>query len=312
MLIQYNGKDMKLPDFLMIGAPKSGTTSLHYYLKQHPGIFMPKVKELKFFYYMDIPQHMIPERLIKEGTVSLTLEDYTGYFRDAKHGQIIGEAWPWYMYTYRNTIKNIKAIYCERYKDLKIISILRNPAERAWSHYMMNVKGGLESVKNFRDAINPQIIAQRFDRGIGFDYTGIGMYYEQLSAYMKEFPHVKVFLYDDLCRDALALMKEMFGFLGVDGGFIPKVETKYNVSGRIRSKAVNYLVAKPNPLKSFLKLFLSYDTRTRIKSRMLEKVAEKEDIPEGIRTELACLYKDDILKLQALIKKDLSAWLDVS
>lgn len=309
MIVNYKGKDVKLPDFLIVGAAKSGTTSLHYYLKQHPQIFMPKVKELWFLCFMDNPlkEVLIKRPWWKEVNVR-EFEDYAGYFSDAGNSDIIGEACTWYLYFYDFTIRNIKKIYGSDYKNLKIIIILRNPSERAWSHYLMTVRDGKESL-DFKSAIKPEVMAQRFDIHPDFDHIGFGMYYKQVNAFMREFPHVKVFLYDDLCRDASGLVKEVFEFLGVDDGFTPEVETRYNVTGRIKSRWVDRLVRKPNPLKSFLKLFLPFQTRVRIKARILEKLTERQSMPDDIKKELTLFYRDDILKLQKLIGSDLSLWL---
>src|SRR3990172_9835933 len=152
MIVDYNGKLTKLPDFFVVGAARSGTTSLHYYLKQHPEIFMPEVKEIKFFRFLNTPIELI--RMVKKKRalrLVYKFDDYIGHFEKALDTQMIGEANPGYLYVYKDTIKNIKVVYRENYKNLKIIIILRNPVDRAWSHFMFDRRSGREQIEDFRE-----------------------------------------------------------------------------------------------------------------------------------------------------------------
>ena len=204
MIVNYKGKEAKVPDFMIVGAAKSGTTSLHHYLGQHPEIFMPKVKELFFFSFMDSPPNLSANDPLRGRTVH-RLEDYIEHFKAAKENQIVGESCPSYLYTYKNTIRNVKTVYQEKYIDLKIIIVLRNPAERAWSHFTMKKNYEQEPLDNFKEAVGPELVDRRLKEGwnIGYDYIGFGMYYEQVKAFLEEFPHVKLLLYDDFCNDAM-------------------------------------------------------------------------------------------------------------
>lgn len=311
MLVDYNGKTLRLPDFLIVGAAKSGTTSLHYYLKQHPRIFMPIKKELYFFSYVGMPEDRIPRWLIEEFKMPLTAVDYADCFNGARERQIAGEACQTYLYMPETTIGNIKRFYGERYKELKIIIILRNPVERAWSHYTMHLRNGIEPIRDFRKVVNPEVARKRLeDRwDSGFDYLGKGRYYGQVIAYIKEFPRIKVFLYEDLSNEPQKLVKNIFGFLGVDDRFIPDMKTKYNVSGESSSKVLDYLVAKNNFVKNLFKKVLPYELRRKVKFAVLDRILKKQLMPEDIKRELQREYKDDIMRLQSLLNRDLSAWL---
>lgn len=311
MLVNYNGRDLNLPDFLIVGAAKSGTTSLHYYLKQHPDIFMPTKKELYFFSYMDTAESRIPNWIRKEKHGAFNVEDYADCFVAAKEEQVSGEASPLYLYTYRDTIKNIKTVYGEQYRNVKIIIILRNPVERAWSHFIMNKRDGSEQMDEFREASRPEIIKERLEnnRDMGFDYIGLGMYNEQVGAFMAEFPQVKVLLYDEFCADALKVVKDIFNFIGVDADFSPNTETIYNMSGESSSKLLDYFVAKKNPIKDFLKFFLPYEFRSGLKFKVFQMILRKKRMPDDIKKDLIERYRDNILNLQSLLKRDLSMWL---
>jgi len=308
MIINYNDNILRLPDFLIVGAAKSGTTALHYYLKQHPKIFMPKQKELWLFSFLDLD----PTEAVMPKKAVYRLDDYANHFKEAREDQILGEACPIYLYAYEDSIRNIKKVYGEDYSALKIIIILRNPAERTWSHFMMNKRDGSEYLKDITDFLktNDNLRSKNlFRRGIfAADYIGFGMYYKQVKYYMDEFDKVKIFLYEDLCKDALEVTKEIFRFIGVDYSFVPDTETKYNISGHIRFKSLNALIHRKCWLKGFLKLLLPFDIRA-IKFKVSAKNIQKQEMPIGIKRELIKrYYEDDIRKLQTLIKRDLSSW----
>lgn len=318
MIVNYTGKKAKLPDFFVVGAARSGTTSLHYYLKQHPDIFMPEVKEIGFFLFLNTPVELI--RMVeKKRSLRLVyiFNDYIRHFEKALDTQMIGEANPGYLYTYayKDTIKNIKIVYRENYKNLKIIIILRNPADRAWSHFMLERRDRREPIEDFKEALKPEVYNKRLEDNKGFpvglcDHIGFGMYYEQVDAYMKEFQDVKIFLYDDLCKDALKVVKEIYSFLGVSAGFTPNIKKRYNISGESKVKLLNTFVTHNYMMKDFLKSFVSFKMREIITNTIFGKNTQRKEMPEDIRRELIKLYENDIIKLQKLIKRDLSSWLD--
>jgi len=139
MKVLHNDRKVTLPDFLIVGAMRSGTTSLYVYLNNHRAIFMPSLKEPQFFSYLGEKCSPHPPEI---RSTPWNLEDYVRLFKHARPGQIIGEASTSYLYIYQRTQKNIMAIYGEQVTNLKIIGILRNPIERAWSIYTLKKQGG--------------------------------------------------------------------------------------------------------------------------------------------------------------------------
>jgi hypothetical protein len=317
MLVDYNGKLTKLPDFFVVGAARSGTTSLHYYLKKHTEISMPEVKEIGFFLFVNTPIELI--RMVeKKKSLKMVyiFDDYIKHFEKALDIQMIGEACNWYLYAYKETIKNIKTVYRENYKNLKIIIILRNPADRAWSHFMVYRRDGKEPIEDFRGAIKPEVSNKRSEDNKGLpvglgDYIGLGMYYEQVAAYMREFQDVKIFLYDDLCKDALKVVREIYNFLGVSEGFTPNIKKRYNISGESKVKLLNTFVTHNYMMKDLLKSFIPFKMRDLIRHTIFEKNTQRKEMPQDIRSELIKFYEYDIIKLQKLLKRDLSSWLNV-
>ncbi|MFO7870641.1 MAG: sulfotransferase [Kiritimatiellia bacterium] len=136
MRIVKGRNELRLPDFMIIGAPRSGTSSLYFHLRRHPEIFMPELKEPLFF--NNFGKEVSPIR----SRSPWTLEDYAELFRPASEEQLVGEASALYLCAYRDTINSIKEVYGDKYRDLGIIAILRNPVERAWSGYLLLKRRG--------------------------------------------------------------------------------------------------------------------------------------------------------------------------
>lgn len=306
MLIEKNRKNNRLPDFLIVGAARSGTTTLYYYLRKHPKIFMPEIKEPFFFSFMNAAQaYVSPDSL---GRIICKFEDYTKLFENATDSQIIGEASTSYLYTHKTSIENIKKVYGKNYKELKIIIILRNPAERAWSQYMMFIRDGNDPL-DFEDAIKPDTIAWRLKNNwnIFYDFIGFGMYHEQVKAFTGEFPYIKVFLYKNFIDDNLKILYDIFDFLGVEKTFKPDINNKYNVSGMVKFRFLHeFLYQKKSILKDIFKPFVPYDTRQKIKYKILEKNILRAELSTEQKKNLLKIFEKDILKLQKLLKMDLS------
>jgi hypothetical protein len=300
---------MTLPNFLIIGAAKSGTTALYRYLYDHPQIFMSERKELHYFSYPETSKLTRGPDTYHRIAVS-TLEEYKSYFNDVKGQAAIGEASPTYLYFPSCALRIKKTL-----PDVKLIAILRNPVERAYSAFMHAVRDGWEPLPDFSSAL-----AQEQDRikdgwEIVWHYTQAGFYHRQLTHYYEQFDksQIKVFLYDDLVNDPIKLYKEVTGFLEVDESFIPDFSVHPNVSGRIRSQLVydlaNRLFLQPNLLKSLSRRMLPEKIRWRFTTRVRNMNINKEPFPEEVRAKLVPIFRSDISQLQELIGRDLSHWL---
>jgi hypothetical protein len=303
MIIKLNGAPAKLPDFFYAGVSRSGSTSLYYALKQHPRIYLSPEKEPFFFNGRCFNNHNVHESAIS------TIEDYVRLFSGA-HDEIIGEATTTYLYSHESTIANIKKIYGNRYKDLKIILMLRNPVERAFSQYKLFVRDAREPL-DFEEAIKADVMEKRREEHMGYDYIGHGMYYNQVKAFIDNFPNVRVFIYEDFKADNMRTIKEIFRFLKVDDSFIPEMEIRYNVSGKVRIQWLyDYVFFKRSFLKDLFKPFIPHELEMRIRYRFIEKNMRKWDMSPDTKKILLSIYEDDICKLQDLLKRDLSFWLN--
>jgi hypothetical protein len=299
---------MTLPNFLVIGAHKAGTTSLYHYLKQHPEIYMSPLKEPRFFSFEgEEPDFRGPLPEVPGRPLVVTdLEAYRALFAGVSSEKAIGEVSPGYLYREKAPGRIRHYI-----PEAKLIAILRNPVERAYSHFLMVRKNDREPLTDFARALEAEEERIKDNWWIGH-YKSMGFYHEQLTRYYELFDReqIRVYLYEDFDKDPVAVTQSIFRFLEVNDSFVPDTSRRFNVSGVPKSRAVHTLIKKPNPLKSALKPFLPRGLRWRISAKLHESnLRGAPPLPEEIRKELTEAYREDILKLEGLIGRDLSGWL---
>ncbi|NNC95217.1 MAG: sulfotransferase [Chitinophagales bacterium] len=311
MIVQYRNKAYRLPDFLIVGAAKSGTTSLHTYLKEHPSVFMPEDKEPYFFsFWKETPDFQSPDHL--NGVIT-DIEEYSSLFSECKDEQIIGDASPSYLYTYEESIENIKEIYGDKFKDLKIIIILREPIARAWSQYMHFKKFDNEPL-HAKDAFNKELIRKRMDLNwnIFYDYIGFSSYSKGVHSYLNSFPKVRVYLFDQLKDDSESLLKNILRFLEVSDNITAiSIDKKHNISGSPKNRfgeAIWKLMFQKNPIKSLASKVMPKKIKKQVFSYVSPKILAKETIPDDIKENLKNVFTEDINKLEKEIDQDLSKW----
>ncbi|MBE9063153.1 sulfotransferase domain-containing protein [cf. Phormidesmis sp. LEGE 11477] len=297
---------MVQPNFLIIGAAKAGTSSLYHYLNEHPQIYMSPVKEPRFFapeLYTDYLKDPYRSGAKEHRSTPMSLEEYLALFEDVSNETAIGEASTEYLYVPK-TPERIK----ERLPDVRLIAVLRDPAERAYSAFCYQVRDGCEQL-TFEEAL-AQEEHRRLEkkRWPGWHYERVGFYHEQVKRYFDLFDkkQIKIYLYKDLQADSGAVVKDACRFLNVEDTFTPDL-TRRNVSAIPKNMALQNLLIKDNPLKTLVKPFIPIGLRKSIRSQNLKK---KPALSPEIRQKLVADYREDILKLQDLIQKDLSHWLD--
>lgn len=297
-------KTMKLPTFLIIGVEKSGTTSVYDYLGQHPQVYMSPVKETNFL-ERDWERDDLSKIKTKPHLIN-TFDKYCQLFQDVQDEIAIGEVSPNYLFHHQSSIERIR-----RYvPDAQLIAILRNPAERAYSDYLMHL----------RDEIGRSTsLSEQLKYKADTSYTLLkGLYYNNLTHFYSEFDSskLKVCLYEDLCDRPVEFMQDMYGFIGVDDSFRPDMSRKAQVAQVPKNRSLNKLLRQQNPIRSLiaagLRTFLSEGTRQKLRSTIINlNSSEKSQAPlsPDVRKQLVEFYREDVLKLQDLIGRDLSSWL---
>lgn len=307
-----------LPNFLIVGAMKSGTTSLYHYLNEHPQIFFPTIKEPRFFISSKLfKKEDLKIELLKHNSSAFihTIDAYKDLFSNVKNEIAIGEASPYYLFNYQTTIPLI----LKYLGDIKIIIILRNPIYRAFSAYKHNRRYNPKSKEiveklSFIDALkaeNSRIKTRKYP--LMYFYKTAGLYFDQVKSYKDNFSNIFICKYDDLAKDPSTLMKNIFAFLEVDQNFKPNFEIRHNVAQS--STNVNLIH------KIFLNL--KYSTRMKILNnlgsiignhnvgRIINILVNKDQSKpndESIKF-LKNEFKEDILKLENLTNLDLQDWL---
>lgn len=216
---------MTLPNFLILGAARCGTTSLHYYLAEHPDVCMSSIKEPNFFLFDESGHAFIDDRRI----IAKSVPDRTRYTKlFSKAAAAVGEASPLYLYN-RETPRQIH----EAIPDARLIAIVREPVERTWSHFVyVNDDLGDGTVAAFRTAVEREI-------GLGYEAYRTGTHFVRLSAYADQLERYRqvfaseqllVIGYDDLIKRTPQTLARICRFLGIDDLFAFDTSLQYNPS----------------------------------------------------------------------------------
>ncbi len=289
-----------LPNFLIVGASKAGTSSVWNYLNEHPDIYLPRPKEPLFF-IKDVYNKFNPNDPGYSAIKDIIIQNeksYSEVFSTRAKYKCKGEATASYLYYFNEAIPNILKTLG---KNVKIIIILRNPFDKVVSHYKFYLGRGWET-KSFENALQNE--RYRIENGYNpfYHYTNQGYYYESVKAFLKSFSNVHICFYEDLKSNPQKFLDEIFDFLEVEKINIESKNTIYNKSHVPKSKT--FLKAYQHTLKNlkFLRNVLPFVNWKGIKHKIL-KFNEMSDfsISDIQKEELNNLYKEDIAKLETLI-----------
>jgi hypothetical protein len=237
---------LRLPDFYIVGHPKSGTTAMYEMLRRHPQIFMSELKEPRFF-ATDLRARFQAHGV---GAHPQTIEEYSALFADAQPGQLAGDASPSYLRS------RVAAAEIARVRpDARIVAVLREPASFLRSMHLEMVQNRVEDELDLRRALDAEALEPAAPAAAGelppppeLRYTDRVRYVEQLRRYHEAFPReqVLVLIYDDFRADNEATLRALQRFLGVDDT-LPFEVLEANPSVRLRSVRMDDAV---NSLKS--------------------------------------------------------------
>jgi hypothetical protein len=313
----------QLPNFLIVGAGKAGTTSLYHYLRQHPQIYMSPVKEPGYF-APEIRAEKLGEAMRRHvalqsqslaavlndgeptkpyGWIAAEWEDYCRLFRAANGAKAIGEATPAYLWS-----ASAAANICARLPDARIIMILRDPAERAFSQYLHQLSVGLTAA-SFRAHLEACVRGGHRELSPVYPFLEIGLYYEQVKRFLDIFPRtqVRIYWYEEAWRDPASLLADVFRFLEVNAEFGPDLSERSHQRRAPRSARLHYFLKRSH---------IWYSLRSLVPDRhlgSLRRLAFRSGpslrMDPADRQYLVDYYRDDIHHLALLLDRDLSAWL---
>lgn len=302
--------------FISIGAQRCGTTSLYFYLREHPEIYVTPIKETNFFSLLtdNIPDHMWTHPLLK--SQPKTIEEYEMLFANATTQYAVGEVTPLYLYHPLTAGK----IY-EYIPDVKIIICLRNPIERAYSAFQFERNWKRENEANFRKAVEKQqkILSRTtswweflHESGVSTPYLDGSRYYDQVKRYFDLFPreHIYLYLFEDFQSNTEQVMQEIFNFLNVEiipvqHGSVhndrraPNRNKVYNSLGVLKAIAPAVRDAIPKPVRQLALNSLIHFAEGKNSTEL--SVQDREWLENQLH--------DDVIKVSNLTKLNLDHWL---
>lgn len=297
-----------LPNFLIIGAAKSGTTALYENLKLHPEVFLSNIKEPNFFVLKN-PEYKFNKKTINSSyykSFVYSLDDYVSLFTNAGGFKAVGEASPIYLYEKCAPLEIKKVI-----PNTKLIVILRNPIERAFSNFSMHMAGlGLETTNNFFSALDFEEERIEKEWWWGFHYKKAGLYSEQLTRYFNNFDkeHILVLIYDDFKSYPNETYLKITQFLGIASFSNENTKKYYKVSKATKIRWIER-VLRNEKISMIMKSIMGRQAGKRVKEMIRKKNKFKPKITEKEFMFLSNYYRNDIKKLEKLINRDLSKWL---
>jgi len=288
---------MKKPNFFIVGAPKCGTTSLYKYLEDHPKVFMSKPKEVNYFSSAELKK----QGLYYQDHKVETAQDYELLFRGADTEKVVGEASVSYLF-YEKVPEKIQ----EYAPDAKILILLRNPIDRAHSHYLMDsrlgyCKLGFDDIvfRRFTDPSRGELHYQQV--------VELGLYAKQVARYVAAFgtKNVKIYLMEDLLGATQATVSDLYQFMGVDH-IRSESKLEHHNGFSMPKNALAEFVYSNSTIRSLAKR--APGILRNFAQASLFKTAEKPKMSREAYSQLRAIFLDDICKLEQLIDRDLSDW----
>ncbi len=305
MLININDREVRLPDILLVGAAKSGTTTIAHQFTRHPGIFLPMAKKEPHFFSFggEKPAYTDPAFV---RTLVWKPADYAALYSDAPPQAVIADCSTSYLYRYRTAVAHIQRVYGPRAVELSMSAILRDPVERAYSHWLYLVRNGHENL-SFEQAVDPAVVERRKQNRWGFDYLGYGLYAEAVEHFIAAFPAFKVYLLEDL-KDLQGTFDDICGRANLPSRKVEPVRS--NPGGIPRNKALVRTLRR-NPVVRGLSHLLPDRLRNSVRATrdgLLRQALERPEMPVAAREKLNAFYRPDVERLSKAIHRDLSHW----
>jgi len=291
----------KLPNALLIGVQKAGTTSLFDWIAQHPQVYSNLgVKDYPFFWY--------------DGTYQKGVEGIAQWFREAK-GQPVLLAGNVNDIFFNTVPQRIFALN----PDMRLIVSLRNPIERAYSAYVYAVERGLET-RTFSEAIRQEMNNINYEDVVEQSqkcYLAHGMYWSQIERYLTYFnrSQIHVVLFEDIRDDRLKVIRDIYKFLRIDENFIPEFRKKNETKGEARFSQLNKILFNyalhPPWWYQFALRLIPAQTRYKIRGMIGTLNRKKTNIPpldtEAIQI-LSGYFRREVEQTSMFVGRDLKLW----
>lgn len=295
----------KQPNFIVAGFPKCGSTALHYYLDEHPEIFMSKQKELHFFTNQILAKQNngAGDKEVKSTQIK-SLEAYKNCFKNVKNEIAIGDTSPSYI-NYPEVFPKIKA----QLNNPKVIILLRDPIKRAHSNYLHLIREHRETL-DFYNALLQEKRRKELNYSDFWYYTFNSLYFDKIVEAKKIFDHVLILTQEELNKNTPETVKKVFSFLGVSESFIPQnLDRRYNPGGSYKTNFITRFIFKRNKFSTILrKNFFIPTWAKHIKHKILKKYQIESPVIDYKSEEILVeAFREDVKKLKE-IGVDVSSW----
>ena len=285
------------PNFFIVGAPKSGTTNMSYYLMQHPQVFMPENLEPYYFARLDIPQNHKRDIIRDE-------EKYLNLFKNAKNCKAIGESSPVYL-SCPHAALEIK----NRFPNSKIIISIRNPIEIAYSEYFSLKFMGFDENTSFNELLDvseEQLTRNEFHID---SLLEAGFYSKHIKRFQKIFSknQIKITIFEEYVKNTVPTINSILSFLGIKESITFDVTPKgaYKVPRNFASQKL----MNNSTFRKAAKFVIPTVTRQKIGERFLVKESSRPPLKQNQRKRLTQIYQDDVENLSELLGRNLP-WKD--
>jgi Sulfotransferase family len=278
--------DERWPNLFIVGAAKAGTTSLYHYLARHPDVYMSPVKEPHFFSQIRPTPNLEPffPHVVDEAA-------YLALFAAARGEKYLGEASTSYLWDH-SAADAIQAS-CP---DAKIIIILREPCDRAYSHYWNDVREGIEH-RSFDDAVSEEVRGPPGEWGVSSLYVDAGFYSERVERYLEKFEgNVLILFFEQLVADVPTTVEQVFTFLAVDPGCASQIEREASNPFALPRNALSGRLLGSGALRSFARIVVPRPARAYGR-KLLTTRAEKPQMAADVRQRLLAIYESDVRRL---------------
>ena len=285
------------PNFFIVGAPKSGTTNISYYLRRHPQVFMPEKLEPYYFARLDIPQNYEREIISNE-------KKYLNLFKNTKSCRAIGESSPVYLYCPHSALE-IK----NRFPNSKIIISLRNPIEIAYSEYFSLKFMGFDKNRSFNELLDSS--KEQLDQN-EFHIDNLleaGFYSKHIKRFQKIFSknQIKIIIFEEYIKNTIPTINSILSFLDIDKSIAFKTAPKgaYKVPRNFASQKL----MNNSTFRKTAKFIIPTVARQKIGERFLVKESSRPVLKQNERQRLKEIYQDDVENLAKLLGRSLP-WKD--
>jgi hypothetical protein len=269
------------PNFFIVGAPRAGTTSLYEHLRRTPGVYLSPVKEPKYFCTEDEFGMSAPAPIRSQ-------REYLKLFKGVKDERAVGEASPQYLRD-----PGAPGSIHEAVPDARIVISLRDPVERAFSHYLLHARMGIQPL--------PLSAALQLDV-----YVRGGFYAGPVQRYLDLFGsrRVKILIFEEFVRNTRESVREVLEFLGVDAEPPASIAEAHNAFAQPRGTWAGTIYRNPS-LRAAWRALFSDRFRRSVREKILLKKQLKPALPEESRKLLEKIYRDDVLKLEVILGRAL-------